>query len=640
MTTQSTEFRKKITVQKFPLLTTFCFLIIVSYVAFFHHNFWIVGDDGIIYLTAGEQILNGDGKNVFLLNAPVGGPVFYAGINSVFNDGFFTMKLVSILSATGMVFLSYNIMRNVFDSKIALAGQLLFAFFPWVGLFAIQAENEMFPLFLVMFSLYFITKKNLRLYEIIIIGSLIGVAFMFRAQPIVVLFTAIIYLLIRNSNIRVNLYHVGLILAFFIILSSPVIIYNYTVHGNLIDVDSNFYIAGHSKYQTPEWRDEILRSVGKGTLEGISIDFDLFLKNYFYNQFSSIPKNLFGFDNIVNSSLIPFVPGIGLISVLGGVVYILKIRLNKINSIILVSVPSLTAFLIFLVGNFDTHFFAIVIIPLIILGIINLRNVTKNFTPLLILPVVFTITLSIIHLRAPEHFLLILISIIVISAVFIMEVIPKIIRIKSKNYNNLFSGNVKVVTIIIISLILVGNLGYSYVTLKISSSGIPFTNIQDEISFLSQNRQIEQLGLHWQPLIDELKKQPNIEQSVIMTNYWFLTYHVQSKSVFVNFNEGPENDSIENYISRKNWNDIDLLYSNAHSKPIDRYNIMKSIPDYIIYTPVEQAEILEHGWQTRDQLEYLKILLDPNNEEIPSNFELIYQSDLPQKVIVYKINHN
>ena len=638
MTQQGTEFRKKIAIQKFPLLITFCFLIIVSYVAFFHHNFWIVDNDGIIYLTAGEQILNGDGKNVFLLNAPVGGPVFYAGINSVFNDGFFTMKLVSILSATGMVFLSYNIMRNVFDSKIALAGQLLFAFFPWVGLFAIQAENEMFPLFLVMFSLYFITKKNLRIYEIIIIGSLIGVAFMFRAQPIVVLFTAIIYLLIRNSNIRVNLYHVGLILAFFIILSSPVIIYNYTVHGNLIDVDSNWYIAGHSEYQTPEWRDEILRSVGKGTLEGISVDFDLFLKNYFYNQFSSIPKNLFGFDNKVNSSLIPYIPYIGLIPVLAGVVYILKIKPNKINTVILVSISSLTALLIFLVGNFDTHFFAIVIIPLLILGIINLRNANRNFTPLLILPVVFTITLSIIHLRAPEHFLLILISIIAISAVFIMEVIPKIIRIKSKNYNNLFSGNVKVVIIIIISLILVGNLGYSYVTLKISSSGIPFTNIQDEISFLSQNRQIEQLGLHWQPLIDELKKQPNIEQSVIMTKHWFLTYHIQSKSIFVNFNEGPENDSIENYILRKNWNDIDLLYSNTHSKPIDRHNITNPIPDYIIYTP-QAMTIVEHGWQPRDQLEYLKILSDPNNEEIPSNFELIYQSNLPQKVVVYKINH-
>ena len=406
----------------------------------------------------------------------------------------------------------------------------------------------------------------------------------------------------------------------------------------MIDVDSNFYIAGHSKYQTPEWRDEVLRSIGKGTLEGISVDFNLFLKNYFYNEFSSIPKNLFGFDNKVNSSLIPYIPYIGLIPVLAGVVYILKIKPNKINTVILVSISSLTALLIFLVGNFDTHFFAIVIIPLLILGIINFRNANRNFTPLLILPVVFTITLSIIHLRAPEHFLLILISIIAISAIFIMDVIPKIIRIKSKNYNNLFSGNVKVVIIIIISLILVGNLGYSYVTLKISSSGIPFTNIQDEISFLSQNRQIEQLGLHWQPLIDELKKQPNIEQRVKMTNYWFLTYHVQSKSVFVNFNEGPENDSIENYISRKNWNDIDLLYSNTHSKPIDRHNITNPIPDYIIYTP-QATTIVEHGWQPRDQLEYLKILSDPNNKEIPPNFELIYQSNLPQKVIVYKINH-
>ena len=469
MTPQSTEFRKKIVNQKSPLLITFCFLIIVSYVAFFHHNFWIIDSDGIIYLTAGEQILNGDGKNVHLVNAPIGGPIMYAGINSFFNDGFFTMKLVSVLSSTGMVFLSYNIMRNVFDSKTALAGQLLFAFFPWVGIFAIQAENEMFPLFLIMLSLYFITKKHLRTYEIIIIGSLIGIAFMFRTQPVVVLFTVIIYLLIRNSNIRVNLYHVGLILAFFIIFLSPLIVYNFSVHENLIDVDSNFYMAMRYKYQTPEWHDEVVRSIGKGTLEGISVDFNLFLKNYFYNQFSSLPNNLFGFDNKVNSSLIPFIPYIGLIPVLGGVVYILKIRPNKINSIILVSVSSLTAFLIFLVGDFDTHFFAIVMIPLLILGIINIRNANRNFTPLLILPVVFTVTLSIIHLRAPEHFLLILISIIAISAIFIMKVIPKIIRLKTKNYDDLFSGNVKIIIIIIILLILVGNLGYSYVTFKIFS---------------------------------------------------------------------------------------------------------------------------------------------------------------------------
>ena len=636
MTPQSTEFRKKIVNQKYPLLITFCFLIIVSYVAFFHHNFWIIDSDGIIYLTAGEQILNGDGKNVHLVNAPIGGPIMYAGINSFFNDGFFTMKLVSVLSSTGMVFLSYNIMRNVFDSKTALVGQLLFAFFPWVGIFAIQAENEMFPLFLIMLSLYFVTKKHLRTYEIIIIGSLIGIAFMFRTQPVVVLFTVIIYLLIRNSNIRVNLYHVGLILAFFIIFLSPLIVYNFSVHENLIDVDSNFYMAMRYKYQTPEWHDEVVRSIGKGTLEGISVDFNLFLKNYFYNQFSSMPTNLFGFDNKVNSSLIPFIPYIGLIPILGGTVYILKIRPNKINSIILVSVSSLTAFVIFLVGDFDTHFFAIVMVPLLILGIINIRNANRNFTPLLILPVVFTVTLSIIHLRAPEHFLLILISIIAISAIFIMKVIPKIIRLKTKNYDDLFSGNVKIIIIIIIALILVGNLGYSYVTFKISSSGVPFTNIQDEISFLSQNRQIEQFGLDWKPLIDELKKQPGIEQSVIMSSYLYLPYHIQSKSVFVSFNEGSENDSVENYILRKNWNDIELMNSNIRSNPIDRHNIIKPIPDYIIYTPTPYLKT--EGWQPPAQLEYLKILSDPNNKEIPSNFELIYESQIPQEVFVYKIN--
>ena len=140
------------------------------------------------------------------------------------------------------------------------------------------------------------------------------------------------------------------------------------------------------------------------------------------------------------------------------------------------------------------------------------------------------------------------------------------------------------------------------------------------------------------PLIDELKKQPGIEHSVIMTSGFYLPYHIQSESVYASFNEGPENDSIENYILRKNWSDIELMYSNAHSKPIDRHNIVNPIPDYIIYTP-RTLPILEHGWQTPDQLEYLKILSDPNNKEIPPNFELIYQSNLPQKVIVYKINH-
>ena len=124
-----------------------------------------------------------------------------------------------------------------------------------------------------------------------------------------------------------------------------------------------------------------------------------------------------------------------------------------------------------------------------------------------------------------------------------------------------------------------------------------------------------------------------------MSSYLYLSYHIQSKSVFANFNEGPENDAIENYILIKNWSDIELMYSNVHSKPIDRHNITNPIPDYIIYTP-QKMTIVEYGWQPRDQLEYLKILSDPNNKEIPSNFELIYQSDLPQKVIVYKINHD
>ena len=108
---QSSEnlLKKKISAEKFSILITIAFLVIVSYVAAFHHDYWVIDHDGQIYLHAGELILEGNGNNVKLHNAPVGGPVIYAFVNSFFNDGFNVMKTIAILSATGSVFFSYKI---------------------------------------------------------------------------------------------------------------------------------------------------------------------------------------------------------------------------------------------------------------------------------------------------------------------------------------------------------------------------------------------------------------------------------------------------------------------------------------------------------------------------------------------------
>ena len=67
-------------------------------------------------------------------------------------------------------------------------------------------------------------------------------------------------------------------------------------------------------------------------------------------------------------------------------------------------------------------------------------------------------------------------------------------------------------------------------------------------------------------------------------------------------------------------------YSYHTSSPMDRYSKFYQLPDYLIYPPNENHH------------EILNKLEDPNNPEIPDNFELIYKSS--RGTMVYKIYHN
>ena len=125
MSLQNAKLIKKISSEKYPLLIALGFFLITSYIAFFHHNYWVIDQDGIFFLKVGEQILQGDWKNVLLTNIPVGGPIFFATLNLFFNDGFSLMKLISVLSGTGTVFVVYYITKNIFNSKIAFSNDFM-----------------------------------------------------------------------------------------------------------------------------------------------------------------------------------------------------------------------------------------------------------------------------------------------------------------------------------------------------------------------------------------------------------------------------------------------------------------------------------------------------------------------------------
>lgn len=152
---------------KYPLLITIGFFIIMFYLAFFHNSYW---DEtvGLYYFHVGEEILAGNGDNVKILNAPLGGPVLFASLNLLFHDPFSVVKTISLLSGTGIVFFSFYIIRNIFNFKVALVGQLFVALTAPLEINSILERNELFPIFLIFFSLYFITRKNWPLYDLYI----------------------------------------------------------------------------------------------------------------------------------------------------------------------------------------------------------------------------------------------------------------------------------------------------------------------------------------------------------------------------------------------------------------------------------------------------------------------------------------
>ena len=576
--------------KKFSIVLTLIFLIVTSYVAFFEHTSWIVDQDGIGYLHGGESILAGNGKNVKFFDAPYGGAIFFALVNSFFDDGFTVMKMISIISGSGSVFLSYYILRNVVRSRTAFLGQLFFAFSPWVGFFSIQAEIDMFPIFFIMLSLYFITKNELSKFDILLSAVFIAISFMVRTQTIVVIFTIVITLMIFFKNdYRKNIKFLIIFLSVLFISLGPLIYYNYDTHGVYFDHDLSFYLQFASKYQTIEWKERVTEIAvnGDGTLEAIFTDFDLFVKNYLYNLFNNSPSKFFNIFDKINISPIPIIPIIGAIPIIGGAIHIIKNYKN---------------------------------------------NHSKNILPLLLLPLVFWLLTSLVNLSAGEQFLVIGISFALFSAVFFSETLPeKILKNrKTSQIKNLNIDNKKKLLICsIIILILISNFGYSYVMYRATTSFQAFENISTEIEYVFHPELVQKRGDVLNDIWKKLEQENNIENSYIMAPQLYFVPYGQSKLLFAHFNEGPSDDTIENYITRENWKFTEKFHSNIHSIPADRLDENNPIPKYIVHIDRDFG---------KKQHEFIKILNDPYDENIPSNFENIYFSK-EHGITVYKINN-
>ena len=616
--------------KKYPVLITVGFFLVTTCISLFYNNFWTIFDqDGLIYLSGGRQIIAGVGENTSFLNAGPAGPVLFASLESVLKDSLFSIKIVSILSGTGIVFFSYMVFKNIFSTKIAIVGQLFVAFNPWIGILSISSVNDLFPIFMSVFSLYFITKKDIKLTDVIFSGAILGIGFMFRYQPMIFLLAIIVFLIILKKRPRFKISAVGLLIVLFVLCCSPMLLYNYTVHDKIIDSNSNYYLSSHAKYYTQEWKDFLLNSMGKNS-GAIFSNPDLFIKNYFYNLFYGQPSNLFGFENKVSASLIPAIPILGAIPVLGGLIYSLKIPASKKTFITILSTVTITTALVFLLGDFKDHFFAIIIMPVIVLGFQNIQKIDKKFLLLIIMAIIFSIIMAHLPLRSYKHFIYLWIFLAPLCSIFFVSVITKLIfKIQNSKPSTKILENqksTKIIILVTISLILFVNLGYSYVTLEVITTGNSVDTVIENLNSPFSEK-INPYKHDLDNIRTILGSQHDIENSYVMSMYLGFAEIVGAKTERVLFTEGPEGDSIDNYITRKNWKSWEIYFSNVNSAPMDIHNLNHPIPDYLIYSPNQY------------HLESLKVLVDPTNPKIPQNFELLYKSPY-SGTTVYKINHN
>jgi 4-amino-4-deoxy-L-arabinose transferase-like glycosyltransferase len=618
-------------INKLPILVTIIFFLFTSYVSFFIDN-PARGSDAMYYFFAGEQILFGDYENVKVPNAPIGGPVLFSSLNTIFHDPYLTIKIISIISGTGIVFLAFFITKNIFNFKIAFLTQLIVAVNPKLHFQTAFPFNEIFPVFLVFLSFYYFTKTHILYNHLILAGILLGISFMFRYQTFPVVIGFLIYLLIRNKKLRKNLPLALLFVGSFLVGCSPLLIYNYTTFGNLIDSDPNYYMHTTSAFiQTEEWEKQV-HIQGESFFSGITSDFNIFLENYLFNLFYHNPDRIFnlsgGIDNI---SPIPAVPYVGIILIFGGVIYYLKPNYSKklILSLILSTIS--TTIIISLLGILETYFFAIIIIPMLILGIFSFKKIQKNFLPLFIIAITYFMMMAIIPVGRAENFFSIWIVFPILASLFFLGLIPELTirKNESKQISLKYSSSVKTIIIISIILLLSVNLAFSYKFMNMIEYGDKsFDGIIGEVEkIFGDKKHGLHLGTEIQRIGEILSQQDDIENSYVMGNNWVFVYYCNCKLLFADFVEGDGKESLQSYITRENWSEHEIFISNILSIPLDRNSVYKPVPDYLIYHPTVLIESPEN----------LKILENPNHPKVKSYLELLYKSKLG--TLVYKINH-
>ena len=615
---QNLKLAKKDSVTIISFIVVIIFFASTSYVAFIIDN-PTRDHDLLAYYYAGQQTLYGDRENVYLAGTPIGWSVLLALSDNVVDDVFVTAKLVSVFFATGIVLLSFYIVKNIFNKQVALLAQTLIAITPFFHVEAIITHGEILPVFLIFFSFYFITKKKLSKRDVILCGIFLGLASMLRYQAAIIAISCVPFFLIQYKKIHLS--KTILFSIFFIIALSPLLIFNFLTFGTFIESEPSYFFLHYSEFENnTAWEKTLTERIeSTGSTAFFEID-EFFIKNYFYNLFVNNPNKIFQFTHdIANWSPIPFIQYVGIPLILGGAVLTFNRHIEKKEVLVLVTISF--AVLIFLVMNdYTEYFFMSIIIPVLILGIRSIKKIEQNVLPLLIIPVCFFVMMAIIQVPTPTDLFAILLIPPTLTALFILRGIPKIIQFKQ--LQNKKTIHVKIIIIFIISIIIFSNLIFSYELQAMLLYGDNF----DWKDVFRGNHNYENSAHEMKQVGEILSKEPNIENKYIMTSEVEFAHYANAKYLDVGFDEGPQDATIMEYVSRQGWSDYDIAVSNIYSIPNDRYNKYNPLPEYLIYL------------DKPNRIPSLQVLQNPDDPNIPKNLELLYKND-KSGIFVYKIKY-
>ena len=192
--------------------------------------------------------------------------------------------------------------------------------------------------------------------------------------------------------------------------------------------------------------------------------------------------------------------------------------------------------------------------------------------------------------------------------------------------------------LLVISLILLINVGFAF-TLLLST----FYQSEDEntskfstmINIFSDK--LKRSDTDFIKIVQLLEQDKDIKNKTIMAFHLGYSFHTNSEFIYASFDEGTENDTVKDFITRKNWSEYDRWYSAINSFEVEYQS--ERIPDYLIYSFSDTVIDPTTTWYVDAQVFYIHSLLaNPEDPNIPEFLEPIYYSHSGRDgVVVYKI---